>query len=152
MLNYLEHCLRPDLSYAVHQCARFSENPKTEHGKAIKWIGRYLKSTKNKGIHSKIKKEGLIVYVDADFAGNWDKNISHIDRDTARSRYGYVITYLGVPVSWDSKLQDVIALSSTESEYIGLSASLLKAIHLIHLIKELESKNITTTSNANTTI
>ena len=61
----------------------------------------------------------LKVYVDADFAGNFDKNESHL-RDTARSRHGYVIMYEGVP-TWKSQLQPEIALSSTESEYTGLS-------------------------------
>ena len=40
MLNYLQRCTRPDISYAVHQCARFCEQPKTEHGNAIKWLSR----------------------------------------------------------------------------------------------------------------
>ena len=38
-LNYLEWCTRMDISYAVHQCARFTEKPKVEHGKAVKWLG-----------------------------------------------------------------------------------------------------------------
>jgi Reverse transcriptase (RNA-dependent DNA polymerase) len=44
-LNFLEKSTRPDIAYAVHQCARFSSNPIYEHGKAIKQIGRYLMRT-----------------------------------------------------------------------------------------------------------
>jgi Reverse transcriptase (RNA-dependent DNA polymerase) len=40
-IYYLEKASRPDLAYAVHQCARFSEDPKIEHTKAVKLIGRY---------------------------------------------------------------------------------------------------------------
>jgi hypothetical protein len=49
-LNYLEKSTRPDIAYAVHQCARFSSDPKYEHGKAVKPIGRYRLETKTKGI------------------------------------------------------------------------------------------------------
>lgn len=131
MLNYLERSTRLDLSYSVHQCARFSEEPKTEHGKAIKWLGQYLKGNKDKGITLPVKNEDLVVWVDTDFVGNWEREIAMNDRDTSRSRHGYVITYLGVPISWASQLQTEIALSSTESEYIGLSTALRKVIPLM---------------------
>ena len=76
MLGYLE-TTRSDISYAVHQCTRFSTAPKVEHGKAINWLTRYLKGTRNKGtIFRPYSKRGLEVFVDADFAGNWDKNES----------------------------------------------------------------------------
>jgi hypothetical protein len=49
-LNFLAQSTRPDISYAVHQCARFTASPKREHRKAVKNIGRYLAGTKNLGI------------------------------------------------------------------------------------------------------
>ena len=42
-LNYLEKATRSDISYDVHQCARFVSDPKREHGDAVRWLGRYLK-------------------------------------------------------------------------------------------------------------
>jgi hypothetical protein len=51
----------------------------------------------------------LEVYVDADFAGNFNKKESHL-RDIARSRHGYIIMYEGVPITWKSQLQTEIAL------------------------------------------
>ena len=48
-LNYLEKATRSDISFAVHQCARFVSEPKKEHGEAVRWLGRYLKGTKDKG-------------------------------------------------------------------------------------------------------
>ena len=48
-LNYLERGSRSDISYAVHQCARFCSDPKKEHGQAIRWLGRYLRQTRDKG-------------------------------------------------------------------------------------------------------
>jgi hypothetical protein len=53
-LNYLEKCTRPDIAYAVHQCARFVLNPKEEHVQAVKLIGRYLK--KELSVHQSMNR------------------------------------------------------------------------------------------------
>lgn len=137
-LNYLEKSTRPDIAYAVHQCARFSANPRIEHTKAVKLIGRYLKKTKEKGITCHVKRESILCYADAGFAGDWDPIIAEHDNSTARSRTGYVIMYAGCPLVWASKLQTEIALSTTESEYIALSIALREVIPLIRLVKELK--------------
>ena len=58
----------PDIGYATHQGARFSEDPKAVHGKAIEHIVRYLKGTRTRGIILKPdKSKTLEVYADADF-------------------------------------------------------------------------------------
>ena len=49
-LNYLASTTRPELQFAVHQCARFVADPKMSHEKAVKRIVRYLKRTKDEGI------------------------------------------------------------------------------------------------------
>jgi hypothetical protein len=142
-LNYLEKSTRPDISYAVHQCARFSSDPKQEHGEAIKWLCRYLAGTKDKGLILRPDKTASFqVFVDADFAGNWVPEEAQDDINTARSRYGYIVTYHGCPVTWASKMQTEVALSSTESEFIALSHTLRSTIPLMELLKELQSKNI----------
>jgi hypothetical protein len=137
-LNYLEKSSRPDIAYAVHQCARFSIDPRKEHGLAIMWIGRYLKGTRDKGIILKPKDNSFDVFCDADFAGNWDRDDAEHDPDTARSRSGYIINYAGCPVYWQSKLQTDIALSTTESEYTCMSTALRTAIPLIGIVKEMK--------------
>ena len=137
-LNYLEKCTRPDISCAVHQCARFVATPKVEHGKAVKWIGRYLAGTSDEGIIlSPNSEKDLEVYVDASFAGNWDVEDSSWDMDTARSRTGYVILYAACPVLWTSKLQGEIALSTTESEYLAISAATREVLPIVEMIKEM---------------
>ena len=136
-LGYLDKGSRSDISYITHQCARFSIAPKEEHGKALKWVGRYLKGTRDKGTLIKPdKSRGLEVHVDADFSGNWDPKETQ-DRDTARSRHGYVISYMGCPILWKSQLQGEISLSSTESEYNGISYALRDAIPIMELLKEM---------------
>ena len=136
-LNYLDKGTRPDIAYAAHQCARFSANPKKPHGDAVRWLGRYLLGTRDKGMVLRPDPtRSLEVHVDADFCGNWDKQDAN-DPDAARSRHGYVITYAGCPVVWKSQLQTEHALSSTESEYTGLSYALREAIPIMELIKEM---------------
>ena len=122
MLNYLDAGSHSDIAYATHQCACFAADPKMEHGKAVRWIGQYLNGTKNKGmLFMPDSSMGLEVYVDADFAGNWNQDEAPPDRDMARSRHGYIMNYMLCPIVWKSQLQTEIALSSTESEYTGLS-------------------------------
>ena len=86
----------------------------------------------------------LEVFVDADFAGNWDPSEAQIDRDIARSRHGYIIKYNGCPIVWKSQLQTEVALSSTESEYTGHSYALQEAIPLIKLLKEMQGRGFPT--------
>jgi hypothetical protein len=137
-LNYLEKTTRSDISYITHQCARFTTDPKKEHGNAIRWLGRYLKGTRDKGTILKPQKgKGLELYVDADFSGNWDPKESW-DRDTARSRHGYILKYENCPILWKLQLQTEIALSSTESKYTGMSYSLREVITLMELLREME--------------
>ena len=84
------------------------------------------------------RSKGIEIFVDADFAGNWNKSEAD-DIDTARSRHGYVIKYMGCPVVWKSQLQQEIALSSTESEYTGLLYALRDAIPIMGLLKEMKN-------------
>jgi hypothetical protein len=73
MSNYLEKATRSDIAYAMHQCARFVLNPKRDHGDAVRWMGRYLKFTRDKGtIYRLIVGKDLEVYVDASICGDWN--------------------------------------------------------------------------------
>ncbi len=83
-LNYLKKSTQPDISYAMHQCAHFSADPRQPHADAVKWLGRYLKGTKDKGMILKPTGTSFDVYVDADFAGNWKQSEAE-SQDTARS-------------------------------------------------------------------
>jgi histone deacetylase 1/2 len=135
-LNFLEKSTRPDIAYAVHQCARFTANPKMSHTEAVKNIVRYLKGTSDMGIILSPKEQSLECYADASFGGDWNRATAHSDPSTAKSRTGYFITYCGCPVTWASKLQTEIALSTTEAEYIALSTALREVIPLMEQIKE----------------
>ena len=143
-LMYLEKATRPDISAATHMLARHCENPKKEHGKLVKWLALYLRATRDKGvIYNPDPTQSFEVYVDADFSGNWSKDIDHgDDPSSAKSRTGYVVMYFGCPILWASKLQSEISLSSTESEVVALSQSLRETLPLIWLLKEIKRKGL----------
>jgi hypothetical protein len=137
-LHYLEKTTRSDISYIMHQCARFTLDPKKEHGQAVWWLGRYQKVTKDKGTILRPQKGwGLELYVDTDFSGSWDPKESW-DWDTARSRRGYIVKYEGCPLLCKSQMQTEIALSSTESEYTGMSYGFREVIPIIEILKEIK--------------
>ena len=141
-LLYLEKSTRPDISCAVHQCARFSANPKAKHAEAVKRIGRYLLGSQEKGLIMKPNSDGLECWVDASHASEWSNKSAENDSDTARSRMGYLITYAGFPMHWASKMQTEIALSSTEAEYIALSQAMREVIPIMWLLNEAKDMGI----------
>ena len=137
-MNYLQSSTRPDISFSVHQCARFCNDPHLSYERAVKRIAKYLLGSKDRGIVCRPDRtKGLECYADADFAGGWDRGDSD-NPENVMSRTGYVITYASCPVLWCSKLQTEIALSTMEAEYIALSSSTREVIPMINLMKELE--------------
>ena len=137
MLGYLQGTTRPDISMATHQCARFNNDPRLYHERAVKKIVRYLLDSKDKGIIFQPDfSRGLECFVDADFAGGW-KDGDHDSPESVLSRTGFIIMFAGCPITWGSKLQTEIALSTTESEYIALSTAMRKVIPFIGLMKEI---------------
>ena len=69
---YLEKSTRPDISCAVHQCARHCAKPKVQHIIAVKRIGRYLLATNDKGLIMKPNQEGMECWVDVAHATEWN--------------------------------------------------------------------------------
>jgi histone deacetylase 1/2 len=78
-LNFLEKSTRPDLAYAVHQCARFTADPRASHGEAVKRIVRYLIGTADKGFLLAPNKHSFECWADADYAGNWNREFAMED-------------------------------------------------------------------------
>ena len=136
MLMYLCSNTRPDIQYAVHQCARFSHFPKKLHEDAITQICQNLQGTKEKGLRFKPDGElRLDCYVDADFAGLYNVEDTQ-DPVCVKSRTGYCLTLGSCPLIWVSKLQTEVALSTTEAEYIALSQSMRDLIPMRRLLQE----------------
>jgi hypothetical protein len=101
---------RPDVMFNVRTCARFQASPRESHLKAIKRILRYLKYTQNIGLwYPKGAKFELIGYSDLDYAG------CKVERRSTSD----ICQLLGRSlVSWSSKKQNSVALSTAEAEYI----------------------------------
>jgi len=121
---------RPDIATAVSKCGQFAQNPGIEHWKALLQIVAYLNSTKDMCFKlGGITKEIILnAYSDSDWGGDLDKR---------RSRTGFVIRLNDSPVTWMSKLQTSIALSSTESEYVALSLCARDIIWCRYLLEQM---------------
>ena len=105
MMLYLASNTRPDISFAVNQCAWFTHNTKVSNVTAVKRICRYLHGTKDNGlVFNPSNKLGVDCYADTDFAGLW----GHVDPQDpifARSRTGFVVTISNFHLLWMSKIQ-----------------------------------------------
>jgi hypothetical protein len=132
-LMYAAIATRPDIAYAVNRLASYTANPDMSHWTAAKRILRYLKGTKDLGITYKSKRskdsnENIVIgYSDASFANNDDRS----------SVSGYTFLASEGAITWGSKKQNVISLSTTEAEYICLSDATREAVWLRNLVKEL---------------
>lgn len=110
-LLFLSSVSRPDIAYAVNVVSRYVNDPGPSHVVAVKRILRYLINSKDMCIVYKGNGE-LVGYSDSDFAG---------DLDTRKSNTGYIFLMNGGPVTWSSRRQSTVALSTTESEYMAAS-------------------------------
>ena len=136
MLLYLAQNTRPDIVFAVHQCARFTHCPKKAYEDVIKRICRYLKGTKEWGlIMNPTRQMTLNCYVDADFAGLWGQE-DRQDPTCVKSRTGFMLEFSGCLLLQVSKLQTEIALSTTEAKYIALSQSMRELLLAKCMLKE----------------
>ena len=111
------------------QAARFCDDFRQEHLTAVKRIFRYLKGTASFGITYTRSTDFVVQgYSDADFGG---------DLDTRRSTTGYIFQVCGGCLSWRSKLQRIVALSSCESELIALTEAMKEALWFRKILADL---------------
>ena len=132
-LIYLNTCTRPDLSFAVSVLARKMSNPLKRDWTAAKRVLRYIRGTSSLGVkYSSDGKQSLIGYADADWAG---------DVNTRKSTSGYVFLFANGPISWATKKQSSVSLSTAEAEYISGSLATQELLGLKRLIVELKGGN-----------
>ena len=131
-LLYVSVNSRPDIAIATSILSRKVNNPTEADWNEVKRILRYLKYTE----HTKLllgdtwnfKSADLVGYADADWAGN---------EEDRKSNSGFVFKFFGAPISWKSRKQQCVSLSSTEAEYVALSEACQEGMWLKTLVRDL---------------
>ena len=126
-LMYASLGTRPDITYAVQTVSRFSKNPGPAHWEAVKRIFRYLKGTKELWLTCGGQQKELKGYADADGSMAEDRHAIS----------GYAFLFYGGAVSWAAKRQEIVSLSTTESEYVAVTHASKEALWLRSLIMQL---------------
>ena len=132
-LIYAMICTRPDICWIVTKLSQYLSKPLKEHWVAVKHVLRYLKYTLDYELCYRKCSDGLtlIGYSDADWASSTD------DRRSITG-YCFSLTKTGPLISWKSRKQRTVALSSCEAEYMALSATIQEGLHLTQLLKDID--------------
>jgi hypothetical protein len=121
---------RPDLAFAYSELSKFVQCPQPHHMLVAQHVLRYLLGTYDLGIRyhrNAFHHDQLWGWVDADWAG---------DLQTRRSHTGYVLMLNGGPVSWKSRRQDSVALSTSEAEYMAASLCGQEVVYIRAILRD----------------
>ena len=134
-LIYLMMCTRPDICWIITKLSQHLSNPLECHWLAVKHVFRYLKGTIDHELVYRKSGEDLSVigYSDADWASNPD------DRRSI-SGYCFSLTPKGPLISWKSRKQTSVALSSCEAEYMALASAVQESLYLIQIMKDIDKR------------
>ncbi len=137
-LLYTAVATRPDIAQAVGAVAKFCSNPSETHLTTIKQILHYLKGTADLGLQFVKSDLGKLTgYSDADWTAAGDVDDRH-------STTGNLFIMAGAPVSWLSKKQAIVALSTSEVEYVALSMATQEVVWLRHFLSDLITTELET--------
>ena len=138
-LLYVATWTRPDIAFAVSQLARFQDDPGYQHWKYAKQVLTYLKGTVHVGLHYSAARRGPDGGVQCDpvqLCGLCDASWGE-ELDTRKSHSAFVFLLGNAAISWYSKRQTAVALSSTESEIYALAVAVKEAMYLRMLLRDL---------------
>ena len=129
-LNYLVISTRPDISYAVGCLARYNADPGPAHWAAVKHVMRYLKGMMDlKLTYAPNNSDTLFTtWTNADHRGNLDNG---------KSPTGYLVKVGTSAISWSSKLQSIVALSTTEAEFVAVTTAGTEVVWMQNFLDEL---------------
>ncbi len=120
---------RPNLNYAVRVVSQFMQMPRNPHLDAVNYILKYIKHIFQCGISYEAKSQLQVHgYTDANWAGNVSDK---------RSTSGFMFSFGSGVVSWSSKKQPIVALSSRKAEYIGVAIVACEVVWLEKLLSDL---------------
>lgn len=134
-LIYLSTCTRPDISFVVSKLSQHFSDPSIEHWNTVKHVFRYLKGTTEQGLYFRrndTEKLGLRVYSDADWAS---------DSADRRSTSGYCASLNegSSLISWKTRKQQTVALSTCEAEYMALASAVQECLYLEQLLRGIDA-------------
>lgn len=133
-LIYLMTCTRPDLSWVLSKLSQYLSKPNEQLWSTVKHVMRYLRGTIDQELCYKKSDEKLklVAYCDADFAS---------DLNDRRSTTGYCFSLSanGPLISWKSKKQSTVALSTCEAEYMALTVTTQESMYLVQLLDSMEN-------------
>jgi len=126
---YAMICTRPDISYVVTMLSQYLSKPLEMYWIALKHLFRYLQGTVDYELCYRKCDEPLMLigYSDADWA-------SSVQDRRSITGYCFSLCKTGPPISWKSRKQPTVALSSCEAEYIALAASVQESLYLVQLL------------------
>lgn len=127
-LLYIAVHARPDISVSTSILGRRVSCPSDTDWTAAKRIVRYLLGTRDWKLEFTGTEEGLLGFCDADWAG---------DQESRKSTTGYCFLLAGAAISWVSRRQPSVTLSSMEAEYMALSEACQEVIWLRRLLLEM---------------
>ena len=130
-LMYVMVCTHPDISHAVGVVSRFQANPGKAHYEAMKWIFIYLIGTSKVCLSFGESEPSLEGFIDSDMARNLN---------CRKSTSGYLFTFVGGTISWQSKLQKCVSLSTTEAENIATIEAGKEMLWMKWFLQELDLK------------
>ena len=114
-------CTKQDIAHSIKVVSQFLSNPYKEHWVAVNWILRYLRGTFKVCLCFGNGEPMLDGYTEADITG---------DTDSKKSTSGFLMTFGKGVVSWQSKLQKCVSLSSTEIEYTVVTKACKEALRM----------------------
>ena len=129
-LGYLVNMTRPDLAWSYSELSKYVQNPGKAHMDAAHHVLRYLRATYDQAIvyeRTTEKANTIWGWVDSDWAA---------DLDSRRSHTGYVIMLTGGAVSWKSRRQDCVSLSTSEAEYVAASQCGQEVVYLREILRD----------------
>jgi hypothetical protein len=125
-MMYLMICTRPDIAASIAILSKYLEKPTLARWITALELGKYLVTTKHWKLKLGGEIGGLNGYSDADWGGS---------ETDSKSLSGYLFCYGNYTISWKSKYQSTVALSTTESEYVALSSSIQEALYLKQILE-----------------
>lgn len=126
-VNFISICTRPDISFAISLLSRYQDKMNLSVTQAIIHLMKFIWNTRKRDVQFSGECVSLVGYSDSDWAG---------DVLNKKSTSGFILYIGNGPILWQSKLQSIVALSSTEAEYVALSSTAKETTWIKSLLRE----------------